>query len=329
MSKDSAAEPGAAADQRNVGEEPPPLIGIILLVLPILLAITLVGVWPSTPSVDSAAIDDAKVQVSVLEERRQAALDAFQAASNDKAKEKAYNEAHKAYAEKISELQELENPVAGSTIQWFGKWGPESRLIIIVLIAGAIGSSIQAAKSFAKYAGTKAYKHSWNWWYFLRFPVGMGLALLVYLVIRGGLFAGSFADGQTATQVANPFGFAGLAALSGMFARRASDKLEEIFAGIFRTVSEPAAPVINTVPELKVGLSGKALKVKISGANFDGQAKAFVDGQERKMDWTGTAEASVTFLPEDVDRAKSLKLKIANPADKGGDSKEVEIKVVK
>ncbi len=329
MSDEVAVDNQLPDKGKHVGEEPPFFIGLALLALPILLAIAIVGIWPSTPTVDEAALKDAKLQVSVLEPKRDKAEAAYKAAPENKDSKTAYNEAHEAYATAVANLNALKNPAAGSTIPEFGEWGPESRLILIVLIAGAIGSSIQAAKSFAKYAGTKAYKLSWNWWYFLRFPVGMGLALLVYLVIRGGLFAGSFADGKTASQVANPFGFAGLAALSGMFARRASDKLEEIFSGIFRTDSEPHTPVINTVPALKVGMSGNALKVKISGENFDSGSKAFIDGNERTMDWTGATDAVITFLKEDVEKAKTLKLKIANPADKGGDSKEVEIKVTK
>src|SRR5262245_45486786 len=68
----------------------------------------------------------------------------------------------------------------------------EVRLLFVVALAGAIGSSIQAAKSFAAHLGAGDFEDSWIAWYFLRFPVGVGLGLLTYLVVRGGFLTGSF-----------------------------------------------------------------------------------------------------------------------------------------
>jgi hypothetical protein len=65
-------------------------------------------------------------------------------------------------------------------------------------------------------------------------PIGIALALVFYLLIRGGLI---IPNGSTEPQI-NAYGIAGLAALVGMFAKQATDKLAEIFDTLFRSDKE-------------------------------------------------------------------------------------------
>ena len=58
------------------------------------------------------------------------------------------------------------------------------------------------------------------------------VALVVYLLMRGGPFVGS-----TTGAGLQPFGIAGIAALTGMFSNQASDKLREFIDTLFRTVA--------------------------------------------------------------------------------------------
>jgi hypothetical protein len=66
----------------------------------------------------------------------------------------------------------------------------ESVLILLVILAGALGAYIHAATAFAKYVGTRRFERSWYWWYLGRLPIGSALALVVYFALRGGLVGG-------------------------------------------------------------------------------------------------------------------------------------------
>ena len=121
---------------------------------------------------------------------------------------------------------------------WFirVKASPDARLFITIVAAGALGSLVHCITSFADYVGNRSLKQSWVWYLILRTPVGIALALLVYLVLRGGLIAPTLpeggANGHTAT-VLNPYGLAAVAAMAGMFSKQATDKLAEVFEFAF------------------------------------------------------------------------------------------------
>jgi hypothetical protein len=109
---------------------------------------------------------------------------------------------------------------------------PEARIILLVILIGALGSFVHAATSFATYVGNRSFSPSWNWWYILRPFIGMGLALIFYLVIRGGLV---LLSAVPEVEKLSPFGIGAVAALSGLFSKQAADKLGDIFDNIFKT----------------------------------------------------------------------------------------------
>ena len=96
----------------------------------------------------------------------------------------------------------------------------EVNLLILVLLFGALGSFVHVAKSFASFAGNRALVASWLWWYLLQPVAGMALALLFYVIVRGGLLAPGSYGGSV-----NPYGISGLSGLVGMFSKQATDKL--------------------------------------------------------------------------------------------------------
>ena len=63
----------------------------------------------------------------------------------------------------------------------------------------------------------------------------MGLALILYFALRGGFFSPVSNGSVDPQQILNPFGFAAIAALAGMFSKQATDKLKEVFDSLFRT----------------------------------------------------------------------------------------------
>jgi len=62
---------------------------------------------------------------------------------------------------------------------------PDTRLFVTVVAAGALGSLIHCITSFADYVGDRSLKQSWVWYLILSTPIGIALALLVYLVTSG------------------------------------------------------------------------------------------------------------------------------------------------
>lgn len=104
----------------------------------------------------------------------------------------------------------------------------EVRIILLVLIAGALGSNIHATTSFITYVGNNELKLSWLWWYIFRPFIGSSLAILFYFLIRVGLLtAYNNSEGM------NIFGIAGISGLIGMFSKQAVDKLRELFDNLF------------------------------------------------------------------------------------------------
>lgn len=131
--------------------------------------------------------------------------------------------------------------VAGLIVVWPSRMltqdmGPffsmEGRFLLSTLLAGALGSCIHLATSFAEHTGRGALEVSWSWWYFLRPSIGGALATVVYFVMRAGLIAGT---AETSAATLNPYGVAAIAALSGMFSKQATDKLREVFENLCAT----------------------------------------------------------------------------------------------
>jgi hypothetical protein len=106
----------------------------------------------------------------------------------------------------------------------------EIRLLMIAAITGALGACVHLGTSFTDFAGNERLASSWIWWYLFRPFIGMALAEIVYLAIRGGFF--NAAAGTP--DVINPYGVAAVTALTGLFSKQATDKLREVFETVFR-----------------------------------------------------------------------------------------------
>lgn len=105
----------------------------------------------------------------------------------------------------------------------------ESRLILLVLLIGAFAACVSALKSIADYRGNEKLYEPWAMFYVVQPTLGAGIAFLFYLVIRGGLLAGTEVDFEATT----PYGILAIAALAGMFADKAHLKLSEVFDALF------------------------------------------------------------------------------------------------
>jgi len=113
---------------------------------------------------------------------------------------------------------------------WVVSLWPEVQFLCLVAAAGALGSYIHLATSFADYLGNRQFVRSWTWWYVLRPFMGSALALIIYFAVRGGLIAGTSGASEL-----SPYGVAAIAGLAGMFSKQATDKLREVFENLFKT----------------------------------------------------------------------------------------------
>jgi hypothetical protein len=162
----------------------------------------------------------------------------------------------------------------------------EERLVLLVVVAGALGSYIHSATSYADFRGNRQFGPSWLLWYILRPFIGVSLALVVYFAIRGGLLS-MVLSGDAATDATkiNPFGIAAIAGLTGMFSKQAADKLAEVFSTLFKSQGDSSrkdsltpGPTLTGIDPSEGPVKG-GTRLTITGTGFAIGAKVFVGGK--------------------------------------------------
>ena len=122
------------------------------------------------------------------------------------------------------------------TVSFFGTTHSVStdlRLFVIVALAGALGALMHSMRSLAWYVGHGMLKWRWIPYYVITLLLGAGLATIIYIVVRGGLFASTSGDKSV-----NPYGFGAVAALTGLFTEQALEMLRKVATDFFA----PAPP---------------------------------------------------------------------------------------
>ena len=185
--------------------------------------------------------------------------------------------------------------------RWTLMWG-ETRLLLIVMICGFIGAMIYAIRSILWYVGHRSLLWSWLAMYIVVPIVGSLMAVVFYLVLRGGLFSPS-----TPVSSTSPFGFAAIAALVGMFIQQSAEKLKKIFETVMTTAAQGGDTVSDNVtqkPQLptvtNVTATAGATTITVAGENFTSAAQVLNNGtaiKETKFDnekqLTGTLDAAL------------------------------------
>jgi hypothetical protein len=104
----------------------------------------------------------------------------------------------------------------------------EGRLLLIVVLAGALGAQVRSLRSLAWYVGNKQLKRSWLSQYVLTPFVGAILAAVSYFIIRGG-----FCPTNSTVHQTNIFGFVGLASIVGIASEPLALKLKQVADTLF------------------------------------------------------------------------------------------------
>ncbi|HEV7680933.1 MAG TPA: IPT/TIG domain-containing protein [Pyrinomonadaceae bacterium] len=207
----------------------------------------------------------------------------------------------------------------------------DERLIMLVIIAGILGSFVHGATSLADFIGNNNFNKSWTWFYLLRPAIGMALALVFYFVIRGG-----FLTTSGGAKDINPYGIAALAGLVGMFSKQATDKLGEVFSTLFRAAPgegdkkrkgalKPDPITITNVTPQPMPAGSKKQIITVNGTNFiDG---AVVHLGDAPQPTTFVSPNQLTAAVDDALLAApaTLKLKVVN--EEGNESPLIDFVV--
>jgi hypothetical protein len=169
--------------------------------------------------------------------------------------------------------QQAPSPTANAVYAW--TWlgiGPneltrEAQLLLLVLFMGMFGSSVYALKSLGDYRGDNKLVSSWQMFYVIQPFEGSGIALLMYLVVRGGFLSSTNAGSDSV----NIFGVCAIAGLSGAFSDTAFMKLNEVFDTLFKPKDNRGGKIdafaISTPSPLPDGKVGVAYSVTLKTAN--------------------------------------------------------------
>jgi hypothetical protein len=202
----------------------------------------------------------------------------------------------------------------------------DAKLIVLVMIAGGLGSYVHVATSFSVFVANQKLTQSWMWWYVLRPFIGMVLAVVFYLAIRGGFLS----VGNDAGKI-NPYGIAGMAALVGMFSKQAVEKLNELFNTLFKTADSQGqgnpVPSIDAVQPSSLKTGTTDLGIKITGKGFVGGVQVQVNGANRNTVLVDGTHLTATLAASDVANKGDLNLTVVNPKPGGGTSNAVKIAV--
>ena len=166
---------------------------------------------------------------------------------------------------------------------------PDATMVLLILLAGALGGLVHALRSFYWYVGERKLVWNWTTMYVLLPFTSSALGFVFYLVIRAGLYQPTGGTNYL---------LVGLSALVGMFSAQATQKLKDVAEGIFTkahqgadaalpaTVPAAVAPTVTTITPASGPPTG-ATTVRIGGTGFADQS-AVRFGQ--------TASPKVTFV---------------------------------
>lgn len=209
----------------------------------------------------------------------------------------------------------------------------DERLILLVIVAGILGSFVHAATSLADYIGNNNFNRNWSWFYILRPFIGMALALVFYFVVRAG-----FLTTSGGAKDINPYGIAALAGLVGMFSKQATDKLSEVFGTLFRaapgegddkrkdSLTGEESPTIENIDPDQVaqGIAGQTIAV--TGSGFSNGSKVYLNEAVQQTTFDSATKLTAIISDDIAANTGILKLKVVNP-DKT-ESKSIEVVVI-
>ena len=149
----------------------------------------------------------------------------------------------------------------------------ETQLVMLAVLAGALGSYLHALKSLSDFIGNSRLEATWFWWYMARPFLGMAMALVFYALLRGGFLAGTPGDAK----FVSAFGVIAIGALVGMFTDQAAQKLAEVFSTMFRSEDQRTGKLST------LGITSKTLPAGTANTLYNASLKA--SGGKLPLQW--------------------------------------------
>jgi hypothetical protein len=211
----------------------------------------------------------------------------------------------------------------------------EQRWFVLVIVAGALGSFVHVATSAGDYIGNRKLVSSWLFWYMLRLPVGSSLALLVYLLLRGGVLTGTPIFSGEEKEL---YGIVGLSALAGMFAKKAANKLADVFDTFFNSETDTkladkmagTQPVLEKVEPNPLNAVGKdSAVITLIGKNFRPESRVRIADELRKPIFDSDTELSVILEVGDLKIERDIEISVETPKVEDGKSNVVTLTIEK
>ena len=187
---------------------------------------------------------------------------------------------------------------------------PDAMLLLLVVLASAVGSFVHVATSFANYAGRNRFETSWVTWYVLRVPIGAALATVFYFVVRAGFFSG-----DAPSSAVNVYGVAAVAGFVGLFSRQATDKLRELFDTLFKTdgAEQEVDPVLGSVTPNPVTVGDGPVRLTLAGSGFVRLSEVRVGGRALPATTVGPTQLTVEVPPDDLRGRPFVDVIVLNP----------------
>jgi hypothetical protein len=200
----------------------------------------------------------------------------------------------------------------------------ETRLLLIVMLAGCLGSLMHALRSLYWYTGNRHMVWSWAPLYFLLPFTGAILAVIFYFVVRGGFFSP-----QASFEFTSPFGFAALSSLVGLFSTQATLKLKEVAETVFTKPGQgsdakpqgsgpptknDAAPTAPQITSLSVnsGPSAGGQALTITGTGFATGVTVKFGGNAAQI--TSSSDTTIEVVtPPSTSGPGAVDVEVSNP----------------
>ncbi len=106
----------------------------------------------------------------------------------------------------------------------------EVTLLLVVVFAALVGAFVHSFASIAWHRAHDALEERWATWYITRPFIGVGLALLIYFLLRAG-----FLNFSTEASSINLYGVAAISGIAGMFTQKATEKLRDLADALLMT----------------------------------------------------------------------------------------------
>lgn len=134
--------------------------------------------------------------------------------------------------------------ITHALLWWHIRVSGDVNLLLVAVLAGAVGGEIHSIKSTVAYFGSHHLKSRWIPFQLTLPIVGSLLALIFYFVVRGGLTTTIASSGDI-----NAYGIAAISGLTGLFTNQAFAMLKQVFEAIFKPATEGKDPLPNGQPQ--------------------------------------------------------------------------------